>query len=101
MQAAPLGVEIGPAVGAMVAQADEIPVRLLQDSQDSFEGDLAIVGELGMGMQDPSKLFPAAEFRHGLTVCPDLLSEACQYESFQQSHRSTTGSVHRRRQSRD
>lgn len=65
-EAAPLGVEVGTAIGAVVAQADEIEVVGVQDAKDVGKGHLTIVRKFAVAMDDAAEFLPTSGCWDGL-----------------------------------
>ena len=59
----PLQAKVSPALDGMIAEADEVQPGGLERAQDLLEGHLAVVGELGMAVQDAPILVPAGLIR--------------------------------------
>ena len=73
MDAAPLQAKVRPPLVGMIAQADEVQLGGLENAQDLFEGHLAVVGELGMAVQDSPILVPTSLIRHVLELGAECL----------------------------
>ena len=67
VQPAPLGAEVGAAVGLrVVSEHDEVEAGAVHRAEDVGERDLGIVGELGVGVEGAAELRPAGVRGHGL-----------------------------------
>jgi hypothetical protein len=68
VKAAPLEIEVGATIDAMIAEADEIEARGFQHMKDFLKGHFAVMGMQGVAVEDTAEFGPPGIVRHRLAL---------------------------------